>query len=156
MQKKGKGKGVMKSCWIDSLGILSLSDDQWTEAKRHDPGFPQSAFFTLQFSREWDYYNHEKFERDLEYTLKIARIRYPDHRIVMIFDNSSVHRKFAANALNVSVMNKKPGGKQPILRNTSFNGRIQTFAFPHDHPNPQLRGVAKGIEVICEERGFAT
>ena len=154
LKKKGLGKGIMKSCWMDHTGIVKLTDDEWKEAKRQHPELPQSASFTLKFGHEWGYYDYQKFEKDLTVALKIAKLKYPGRHIVMLFDHSSVHHKMAADALNVKVMNKKPGGKQPILRNTIYENKVQTFAFGQDHPDPNLRGVAKGIHVILQERGF--
>ena len=84
-----------------------------------------------------------KFLKDAKLAIEIAKILYPSKKIVMMFDHSSVHRKYAENALNVKVMNKKPGGKQPVLRNTIWNGMVQTFSFPMDYPEESLRGIAK-------------
>ena len=42
------------------------------------------------------------------------------HTIVWLFDQSSCHRTFAENALNVRCMNVRPGGVQPKMRNTMW------------------------------------
>jgi hypothetical protein len=71
---------------------------------------------------------------------------------VFAFDNSSAHAAFAADALNARAMNVNPGGKQPKMRDTMFNGQVQSMVFPDDHPDPSLRGNAKGMRVVLKER----
>src|SRR3954471_14368542 len=73
---------------------------------------------------------------------------------VFAFDNSSSHAKLADDTLNVANMNLNPGGKQSIMRDTVFNGQIQTMVFPSDHSDELLRGKAKGMKVILQERGL--
>jgi hypothetical protein len=51
-------------------------------------------------------------------------------------------------------MNLNPGGKKPKLRDTIFNGKIQTMNFPDDFHDPKLCGKPKGIRLILEERGL--
>ena len=52
-------------------------------------------------------------------------------------------------------MNLKPGGKQPIMRNTHFgpNQQPQSMVFPATYPNEKLRGQPKGIKQVLIERG---
>lgn len=77
----------------------------------------------------------------------------------MVFDQSSAHNAFAADALNARKMNVGPGGKQAHMHNTTI---------PHNNPSPHLRGTSqtmifdsshpmhpnqpKGMEVIIKER----
>src|ERR1041384_2769783 len=71
---------------------------------------------------------------------------------VFAFDNSSSHAAFAADALNARAMNVKPGGKQPKMRDTIFDGQVQQMVFPDNYPDPSLRGEAKGMRFVLEER----
>ena len=71
---------------------------------------------------------------------------------VFAFDNSSSHAAFAADALNARAMNVKPGGKQPKMRDTMFNGQAQQMVFPDDYPDASLCGKAKGMRVVLQER----
>ena len=60
--------------------------------------------------------------------LVIAEFKYPKssgwHQ-VWIFDHSSCHSAMADDSLDVNHMNVKPGGKQRIMHDTAYNGRIQ-------------------------------
>ncbi len=52
------------------------------------------------------------------------------------------------NALNADAMNVKPGGKQPVMRTTIFNGETQEMVLPD--------GTPKGMKIVLEERGVCT
>ena len=45
-------------------------------------------------------------------------------------------------------MNVQPGGKQPLMRDTIFNGQIQLMVLPEGQP--------KGMKLVREERGVNT
>lgn len=64
---------------------------------------------------------------------------------VFAFDNSS---SLADDTLNAANMNLNLGGKQPIMRDTSFNGQIQSMVFPNDYPDEKLREKPKDIKII--------
>jgi hypothetical protein len=49
-------------------------------------------------------------------------------------------------------MNLDDGGKQPHMRDTMFNGRIQNMVYPDDHFEVNLRGKQKGMRTILLER----
>ena len=49
-------------------------------------------------------------------------------------------------------MNVGPGGKQPKMRNTIFNGQVQLMNYPDDFPDESLRGKPKGMKQILHER----
>ena len=55
------------------------------------------------------YWNSEKFMKNVQDAAQIAMWKYPSDKceVIFIFDQSSCHR---ADALNVKVMNAKPGG----------------------------------------------
>jgi len=61
---------------------------------------------------------------------------------------------YAPDALIVHKMNLNPGGKQPLMRATTFNSTPQEMVFPPDHDVESLRGKAKGLKVVLEERGL--
>lgn len=73
---------------------------------------------------------------------------------VFAFDHSSSHTKVADDALNAFAMNLKPGGGQPIMRDTFFNGNVQHMVFPNDYPDDKLCGKPKGMKIILQERGL--
>ena len=71
-------------------------------------------------------------------------------------DNSQGHSAYAADALLVSRMNMRPGGKQARLRDGWYrkDGRqvIQPMIFPSDHP--EFANEPKGIKQVLVERGL--
>ena len=67
---------------------------------------------------------------------------------IFAFDNSSSHVKLADDTLNATNMNLNPGGKQPIMCDTIFNGQVQSMIFSADYPNEKLRGKPKGMKII--------
>ena len=87
-----------------------------------------------------------------EKAIPIFERMHPGAVGVFAFDNSSAHAAFAADALNAKRMNVSPGGKQPKMRDTVFDGQVQQMVFPDDHPDPSLRGKAKGMRVVLQER----
>ena len=62
-----------------------------------------------------------------------------------IFDHSSCHGAYAEDALNAHKMNAKPGGKQPAMRYTVWNGKVQKIMYNI--------GVPKGLIQVLKERG---
>ena len=54
----------------------------------------------------------------------------------------------ADDALNASKMNKNPGGKQPRMHDTVWNGRAQRMVFPD--------GTPRGLDQVPRERGINT
>ena len=65
-----------------------------------------------------------------------------------IFDQSSCHKAYAEDALNVKRMNVHPGGAQPRMRDTVWVRRVQKMAL--------YDGTPKGMKMILEERGINT
>ena len=58
----------------------------------------------------------------------------------------------AKDALKVGKMNVKPGGKQRIMHDTTWNSRIWKMYYT----NHDGRKVAKGMKMVLEERGIST
>lgn len=54
----------------------------------------------------------------------------------------------AEDALDANLMNVKPGGKQPVMHDTVWEGRVQKLTF--------ALGIPKGMMLILEERGICT
>ena len=51
-------------------------------------------------------------------------------------------------------MNVNPGGKQPKMHSTIFNGQIQHMVFPDDYLDSNLQGKPKGMRIVLQERGL--
>ena len=57
----------------------------------------------------------------------------------------------ADDALDVNKMNVMPGGKQQMMRDTQYYGKVQTMYFVHGGEK-----IAKGMKTVLEERGIST
>ena len=80
-------------------------------------------------------------------TLMFLRRNLQRHRH-FLFDNAPSHRKCSEDSLSAERMNVRPGGKQPVMRDTIFNGRFQQMVLPD--------GRAKGMKIVLQERGVDT
>ena len=73
---------------------------------------------------------------------------HPNAQGLFLFDNAPSHKKVADDALNVDKMNVHPGGMQPKMRSTTWEGRTQTMVYRD--------GTPKGMKAVLEERGVDT
>jgi len=150
LKPKGQGRGIMVSDFIDEhFGFLALTDDEFVRAKVCFPDIQQQARTFLKYGAENEgYWNSDKFLEQVKAAIKIAKYKYNSeaYNVVWLFDHSSGHTAFAENALNVNRMNVKPGGKQAVLRDTVWNGRLQKMVQPD--------GTSKGMKLVLQERGI--
>lgn len=128
---KTKGSGIMVSDFIEEHdGFLRLNEEEHAMAVLSDPSFPRRdarELFEYGAAKE-GYWTGEKFMAQIERACKIAEYKYTPamHTLVWLFDQSSCHKAYAPDALNAkNNMNVKPGGAQPILRDTVWAGKIQ-------------------------------
>ena len=82
--------------------------------------------------------------------LYIADIKYPssEYDIIWLLDQSSGHTKMGEDSLNASKLDKKPGGKQPQMRDILYNGKLKGLVFDDE--------TTKGAETILNEGGVDT
>ena len=82
------------------------------------------------------YWMSQKLMENTEDAAKIVEFKYSSdkHTVMWLFDHSSCHRAFAEDALNARVMNVKPGGAQPCMRDTVWAGRVQKMVFRMEPP----------------------
>ena len=156
MKSKSKGVGIMISDFIDNHnGFLALTDAEYESAKVSYPNIKKYARDFLEYGENKEgYWNLSRFMAQIQRAVQIAEIKYPKDqgwRHCWIFDNSSCHNAMADDALNVNKMNVNPGGKQRILRDTTYNGKAQKM---YTVVNGQK--VAKGLKLVLEERGVST
>lgn len=87
--------------------------------------------------------------------MKIVKIKYPqeEHDVVWIFDHSPCHTKKADDALCVSVMGAKDGGKQPILRDTEFINAAGGVIKQRMYVKQGRKKIPKGLRTVLSERG---
>ena len=130
-------------------GFLRLDEQEHAVAKTSDPNFPKSARVLMEYGAQREgYWTSEKFMCNVKDAAAIANYKYPSDKytITWLFDQSSCHRAYADDALNAAKMNKRPGGEQPCMRDTVWQGRVQKLVDDN--------GVAKGFQKVLEERGF--
>jgi hypothetical protein len=171
IRKKGHGRVVHVSDFIsETIGRLKLSDDQIADQLK----LPDKQRLTVFEARKITYpgkghdlwWDLSQLTDQVKIAIKVFEYTHPNCIAIFTFDRSSAHEGFAENALNINNMNVNPGGKQKKLRDTviPFNnpdpapgeedtrGQIQRMVFPDDHPDPKLRGQAKGVKVVLQER----
>ena len=98
------------------------------------------------------YWTSEKFMKQIKEVVKIADFKYPKEdgrKIVWIFDHSSCNAAMPEDALVVSRMNVNPGGKQPVMRDGWWGGKLQRMYF-------NLEKIPKGMSQVLEERSVNT
>ena len=86
------------------------------------PDIPKEARCYLKPGKNQEgYWIAEHLLEQIKYkAIPIFETLYPNCIAVFAFDNSSNHAVFSKDALVANRMNLKPGGKQPIMRNTHF------------------------------------
>ena len=151
IRPKGIGRGIMVSDFVDEFnGLLTLTAEEFERGKLMYPDLKKKARVLLKYGVESEgYWNSEKFIKQVEDVIKIVNVKYPRnyYNVFWFFDHSSGHTAFAEDALNVNRMNVKPGGAQPRMRDTYYNGRLQKMVFSDSDRTP------KGMKKVLEERG---
>ena len=158
LRKKGNGKSIMVSEFVsEACGRLQLSEE---ERENHCDIPAEARCYLTPSKNDENYWTIEHLLKQIkEKAIPIFEVKFPGATAVFTFDNSTNHAAFADDALIVQRMNKGPGGKQSIMRPTTFidaNGRQreQTMIFEEDYFDPDLRGKPKGIKKVLEERGL--
>ena len=79
------------------------------------------------------------------YSLADQLLRLSQYKVFWFFDHSSGHTAFAEDALNARCMNFRPGGKQLVMHDTIYNGKLQKMVL--------ASGTPKGMKLVLEEGG---
>lgn len=128
---------------------MKLTDEEFATGRAKFPRLKQYARTSIEYGENRDgYWTSERFLEQLKYCVEIAECKYPceqGYKVVWIFDHSSCHGAYADDALLASRMNAKPGGKQALLHDTVWEGKVQRMVFSI--------GVAKGLIQVLKERG---
>ena len=92
------------------------------------------------------YFNNDQLLKQVEKAININVFErvHPEAQGIFLFDNAPSHCKMPDDTPNVDKMNAGPGGKQLIMRDTMWEGRIQKLVDDN--------GIPKGMKVILEER----
>ena len=80
------------------------------------------------------------YEINVSKTAKVKNPAQGGYKLVWIFDHSSCHRDMADDAFNAEKMNVNPGGKQPVMHDIIWAGRLHKTTFTH--------GIPKGMRKI--------
>jgi hypothetical protein len=83
--------------------------------------------------------------------LMLFEFLYPDSRLFSVYDNATIHRAKGAHALDASIMNLSPGGKQRKQRATTYTNLTTKESVRQSLVDTD--GVAKGLLAILLERG---
>ena len=168
---KGNGRAIHVSDFIsETIGRLKLSDDQIADQLNRPEGHHLPAFEARKvtypgkgFDPWWDL---PQLIEQVKIAIKIFDYTHPNCVAIFTFDRSSAHEGFAEDALNINNMNINPAGKQRKMHDTYIplsnpgpapgeedtRGCVQRMTFPDNHPDPKLRGQAKGIRAVLQER----
>ena len=150
---------------LSSGEYVELGEADFQKAKLIRPDMfktEEDRFATLFFEygkNRSGYFESDKFLPCIEKALFILHFKYPKLQFAVVVDRSSVHERFADDALRAGRMNVNPGGKQPRLRSTFFrsvDGKItpQSMVFPEDHA--EFPNYPKGLWHVCLERGLVS
>ncbi|KZV70014.1 hypothetical protein PENSPDRAFT_632253 [Peniophora sp. CONT] len=144
LRKKGVGQGIHVSGFVDSVN-----------------GWMHKAHETLEYGKNHEgWWTGEHYIQQLNNKLfPVFRATYgPNAVAVILVDNSQGHCAYAEDALRVSRMNMRPGGKQACMRDGWYMRDgvkvSQRMVFVDgEHPDHKA-GVAKGMQRVLVERGL--
>ena len=98
------------------------------------------------------YWTSERFmEQIKEAVNKIVEVKYSKdegRKVVWVFVHSSCYAAMPNDALDVSKMNVNPEGKQRVMQDGLWDGKVQKMNY--------LLGIPNGLCVVLEERGIDT
>ncbi len=147
-QSKYWGDGTMNILKQKSLRqaimVSDFIEENGSDYLRHNG---QEGRLLLETSTD-GYFNNDMLMKQVDKTIQIFEQKYPNAQALFLFDNAPSHKKYADDMLVADRMNVRPGGKQPVMRDTVFNGQIQSMVLPDGQP--------KGMKLVLEERGVNT
>lgn len=128
-------------------GYLRFDDTEYETAKCTNPNVKKEARFLLKYGTDNEgYQDSNKFMQQVKEAVAIAEFKYPseNYNLLFLFDQSSGHTAYDDDALIASRMNVKPGGCQPKMRDTVYDGVTQRMVFDD--------GTPKGMRQVLIER----
>ena len=134
LKQKSLGQVVMVSNFIEEVG-----------------GFLQhqgnKAHLLLELQSEV-YFTKDMLVKQVDRAIDIFETKYTNAQGLFIFDHAPSHMKRPEDALDAERMNARNGGKQPFMKDTVWDGRVQRMITDE--------GVQKGMKTVLEERGIDT
>ena len=134
LKQKSLGQAIMVSDFVEEVGGLLEFEGE-------------KACLLLEHQTQ-GYFTNDMLIVQVHKAIDIFEDKYPTAQGIFIFDNAPSHMKKPEDALNAERMNVKDGGKQPFMKDTTWNGTVQTMVWPD--------GVQKGMKTVLEERGVNT
>ena len=134
IRQKSLGASIMVSDFVDEVHGF-LYDNM------------ESARVLLETTRD-GYFNNSLLLKQVEKAINIFERVHPEAQGIFLFDNAPSHCKMADDTPNADKMNAGPGGKQPIMKDTMWEGKVQILV--------DENGIPKGMKAILEERGVDT
>ena len=120
LRQKSLGAGIMVSDFVDEVsGFLRTESEE--------------ARVQLETSKD-GYFNNDHLLDQVDHTITIFEKKHPNAQGLFLFDNAPSHKKLSDDALNADKMNVNPGGMQPAMRSTIWNGRIQKMVYRNGTP----------------------
>ena len=110
---------------------VHLTDDELVCAKvKYGSGFKEKRMFCLNMGRARKVIGLQK-NLFVKWTMQLRLLKSNTlrFRLMWLFDNSTSHNAYMADTLNASVMNAKPGGKQPCMKDTMWNWESSAYGF---------------------------
>ena len=164
---KGEGASLMVADFVSAkYGYLQSLDGTQSARRLFRAGKNRDGYFT----------NAEIIEQ-VRTAMEIVKECYPNEDHIFVYDNATTHQKRRSAALSASHMVKNPHATwgpetnqldddgKPItntrgkyikakirMEDGTFDGKPHSFYYPDDHP--EYPGWFKGMQKICEERGF--
>lgn len=124
LQPKTNGSGIMVSDFVEQH-----SDSQTLSMPLQKQKVQKTARVLLvEYGADREgYCMSKKVLANIKEATQTVKFKYPndEHTIVWLFDYSSCNRVFTDNAFKAEVMNVKPGGTQPCMRDIMWAGRVQ-------------------------------
>ena len=94
------------------------------------------------------YFNSDKLISQVERAIDILKVDILMHKHFSCLIMHHLTKKCAEDALNAEKMNVRQDGKQPLLRDTILDGKVQKMILDD--------GRAKGMKIVLEGRGVET
>lgn len=134
LKQKSLGQAIMVSDFVEEVGgLLEFGG--------------KKARLLLEHKTE-GYFTNDMLLVQVNDTIDIFEMKYPETQGMFIFDNAPSHMKKPEDALNPEKMNVSDGGKQPFVQDTEWNGMPQPMTLEN--------GEQKGMKRVLQERGVDT
>jgi hypothetical protein len=94
---------------------------------------PRESLLLFEYGKSSEgYFNTDHFVRSQVAALMLFEFLYPDHRLFAVYDNATIHRSKGGHALDASIMNLSPGGKQRKQREAEQYESTESSVGPSD------------------------